>query len=94
MKRIQWNGERLTLTKRHFQQNGTMTVFLIDETKFPVVSVNLNIPSEILKENEIIVNDFGKNEGIKQVLIDAGYLHPTSNWVQYQNELCEICRVI
>ena len=94
MKRIFWNGERLTLIKRHFQKNGQMTVFLIDDTKFPLVSVNLNIPSVILKDNEIVVNDFGKNTGIKQVLIDAGFLHASGNWVQYENELCEICRVI
>ncbi|MCK5346739.1 MAG: hypothetical protein KAR20_25195 [Candidatus Heimdallarchaeota archaeon] len=93
MKRIFWKGERLTLIKRLFQTNGTMTVFLIDDTKFPLVTVNLNVSSVILQENEIIVNDFGQNEGIKQVLIEAGFLHATGNWVQYENELCEICRV-
>ena len=94
MKRILWKGEKLMLIKRLFQTNGTMTVFLIDDTNFPIVTVNLNVPSVMLEPNEIVVNDFGTNEGIKQVLIEAKSLHPTGKWVQYENELCEICRVI
>ena len=94
MKRLLWKGEKLTLIKRLFQTNGTMTVFLIDDTKFPLVTINLNVPSVILKADEIVVNDFGCNEGIKQVLIDAKCLCPTGKWVQFENELCEICRVL
>ena len=94
MKRILWKGEKLMLIKRLFQTNGTMTVFLIDDTNFPIVTVNLNVPSVMLEPNEIVVNDFGTNEGIKQVLIEANFLLPTGNWVQFKNELCEICRVI
>lgn len=94
MKRVLWKGERLTLIKRLFQTNGTMTVFLIDDTKYPLVTVSVSVPSVMLKSDEIVVKDFGYNEGIKQVLIEAKFLIPTGNWVQYKNELCEICQVI
>ena len=94
VRKIKWQGERLKLVKRHFVNIGGMTVLLIDETNFPHLIVSLNSNKYILKEKEIIVNDFGKNEGIKDILVSEGYLIPTGKWVEIENELCEICEVL
>jgi hypothetical protein len=94
VKKIKWQGENLRLVKRHFVNIGGMTVLLIDETNFPHLIVSLNSKNYILNEKEIIVKDFGDNEGIKDILISEGYLIPTGRWVEVKNEVCEICKVI
>ena len=93
-KKIRWQGEKLRLVKRHFMNIGGMTLLLIDETNFPHIIVSLNSKNYILKEKEIIVKDFGDNEGIKDILISAGYLIPTGRWVEVKNEVCEVCEVL
>ncbi len=94
VRKIKWQGENLKLVKRHFVNIGGMTVLLIDETNFPHLIVSLNSKNFILKEKEIIVKDFGDSEGIKDILISAGYLIPTGRWVEVKNEICEVCEVI
>ncbi len=94
VKKINWQGEKLRLVKRHFVNIGGMTVLLIDETNFPHLIVSLNSKNYILKEKEIIVKDFGDNEGIKDILISEGYLTPTGRWVEIKNEVCEVCEVL
>ncbi len=94
VRKIKWQGENLKLVKRHFVNIGGMTVLLIDETNFPHLIVSLNSKNFILKEKEIIVKDFGDNEGIKDILISEGYLIPTGRWVEVKNEVCEVCEVI
>ena len=94
VRKIKWQGENLSLVKRHFVNIGGMTVLLIDETNFPHLIVSLNSKNYILNEKEIIVKDFGDNKGIKDVLISEGYLIPTGRWVEVKNEVCEICEVI
>jgi hypothetical protein len=93
-RKIKWQGENLRLVKRHFVNIGGMTVLLIDETNFPHLIVSLNPKTYILKPNEIIVKDFGDNQGIKDILISDGYLVQTGKWVEIKNELCEICKVL
>ncbi len=94
VKKIKWRGEKLRLVKRHFLNTGGFTVLLIDETNYPHLIVSLNSNKYILKDNEIIVKDFGDNVGIKEVLISAGFLTPTGKWVEVKNEVSEICEVL
>ena len=94
VKKIKWQGENLRLVKRHFVNTLGVTVLLIDETNYPHLIISLNSHNYILKENEIIVKNFGDNEGIKEVLISARFLIPTGKWVEVKNELSEICEVI
>lgn len=94
VKKIQWKGENLILVKKYFASKGNMTVLLIDETKYPHYEISLNSPSVILGPTEILVNDFGKNKGIKNVLIQANYLKSTGKWAEFKNELCEICEIL
>jgi hypothetical protein len=93
-KKILWKGEKFTLVKRHFAKGGHTTVLLIDETNFPHLQISINNSPQHLEPNEIIVNDFGSNKGIKEVLINSGYLTSTNNWVEHHNELCEICKIL
>ena len=93
-KKINWKGESLILVKKHFATQGNSTVFLIDETKYPHYEVSLSVCSVNLGPSEILVNDFGKNKGIKDLLIGENYLKPTGKWAEYENELCEICVIL
>ena len=79
---------------RPFAQNGTTEVLLIDDTNFPHIRGSLNSRSmDDLNPNESVVKDYGENEGIKQVLVNAKILIPTGRWVVAENELCEICQI-
>ncbi len=93
-KKILWKGEKLILVKRLFHENGNLSVFLLDETKFPQIKLSLNSSKISLNYNEILVNDIGKNKGIKDVLIKAGYLLPTGKWTDYKSNLVEICKIL
>ena len=94
VRRILWRGEKLKLLIRPFAQKGTAEVLLIDDTNYPHIRVSLNSRNMIdLNPNEIIVKDYGENEGIKQVLINAQLLLPTGRWVVVDNQLCEVCQI-
>ena len=84
----------MILVKKHFSSKGNTTVLLIDETKYPHYEVSLNASSIELGPSEILVNDYGKNKGIKELLIKAKDLQPTGKWAEYRNELCEICEIL
>ena len=94
VKKLMWKNQRLRIVKKHFASSGGLTVFLMDDTNYPVLRVNHNPQKQNLNLKEIIVNNHNSNEGIKEKLIIAGYLSPTNKWVEIENELCEICVVI
>ncbi|MHA1585529.1 MAG: hypothetical protein ACTSVU_00915 [Promethearchaeota archaeon] len=94
MKKVRWRGDDLYLVKKFFTHNGNMSVFLIDDTKYPYLQVNFTSSDIFLETNEIIVNDSNGNSGIKEVLVKEKLLIPTGRWVECQNELCEICQVV
>ena len=94
VRRILWRGEKLELIIRPFAQGRETEVLLLDDTKFPHIRVSLNSRNmEDLNPNEIIVKDYGENEGIKQVLVNAKLLIPTGRWVVVDNQLCEVCQI-
>ena len=94
VKKIEWKGQRLRIVKKYFASYGGITVFLMDDTNYPVVRVNYKPQKQNLNQNEIIVNNHNSNKGIKERLIAAGCLTPTNKWVEIENDLCEICLVI
>lgn len=70
--------------------NGRIALFLTDDTDGePVATASVNLPEEVISEGEAthtFIKDYSENEGILEVLFDAGYISPVirsvnSGWI-------------
>lgn len=64
-----WKG---TVTKVGVYGNGRIALELIDKHDECILTITVNLVNENLTGNEIAIKDCSENEGIYQILKDAG----------------------
>lgn len=77
---IEFAGCTCELNKTTYAAGGATALFLTDlHDGGPVLTVTANVPgiSERLPEGEVLVKNYSENEGVLDVLVEAGYLERT-----------------
>lgn len=59
----------------------------------PIAMATVNIPTVPLADDEVIIKNYSENEGIEQVLIDAGIIEPTGKIVAGGFVQMNICKL-
>jgi len=72
--------------------NGRTALCLIDaEDGSPVCTATINVPEVELKPNEVIIKNYSENEGILDVLVNAGIVTPTGRYISIGYVSCPVC---
>ena len=62
--------------------NGRTAMTLIDtEDGAPVMVATVNVPETDLNEGEIIIKNYGENEGVLEFLVDNGITSSPVRWI-------------
>lgn len=57
----------------------------------PVAIASLNLVSDNTQSNEIAINDYGENEGMKDILVKAEIIYPPHRFVPSGYAMIPIC---
>lgn len=75
--------------------NDRIAIQLLDaEDNSPIATASINLPEVKLEKDEVIIKDYSENEGILQVLLDAGILEKTGKSVNVGFVNVKICKLI
>ena len=75
--------------------NGRPAIMLSDiEDGSPVAKATINIPEIELDNNEVIIKDYSENEGVLDVLLNAGIIEDTGTSVVLNNGIVPICKIL
>jgi hypothetical protein len=85
-------GCRLTF---HKYNNGRPAIILEDLTDLSTVAVaSVNIPDELLEEDEIAIKDYSENEGMLECLVNAGVVSQPTRHCMTDFVLVPICKLL
>jgi hypothetical protein len=86
----QWN---CTIGMRSYQNN-RIAILLNDADDFsPVAVATVNIPSEALAQDEVIIKDYSENTGMTEALVRAGLIHRPHRMVEAGFTVADVCRL-
>ena len=76
-------------------QNGRvmMRLYCVDDGE-PLATCTVNIPEYPLEEGEVIIKDYSENEGMFNVLEDAGIVKRTGKMVSSGFITCPVCKLL
>lgn len=75
--------------------NGRTALELIDaEDNEPVAVATVNIPEEILEEDEVIIKDYSENEGMLDCLVENKIVTPPHRYVNTGYVTCPVSYLI
>ncbi len=83
--------------KAVFQQymNGRTAIELIEiESGEPYAMASVNLDDEELKEDEICIKDYSENEGVLDLLVDAGYVSQPVRFADSGFVVIPICKLL
>ncbi len=69
-----------TVQKRHYV-NGRVALSLVDE-EGPVATATVNLPDVPLGKNQVLIKDYGENDGMLDALVAAGVVKSTGQMVR------------
>lgn len=80
---------------RRYAEKERVSIHLIDSfTGEPVATASVNIPHVDLEENEVAIKNYSENEGVLQVLIDAGVISKPNWFVSSGLVELPICEIL
>lgn len=75
--------------------NGRAALQLMDaDVGDLVMTATVNLPEEDLEDNEVFIKDYSENDGILEVLVNAGIIEDTGRRVQTGFVTIPVCRVL
>ena len=80
--------------KQYF--NGRTAIQLNDiEDGAPVAVATVNVPSEDIADNEVVIKDYSENAGIVGVLIDGEIIKPPHQYIRVSEYvICPVCYLV
>ena len=82
----------VVVIKKYF--NNRPAIQLESVSGEPVATASLNAPEHELKENEVIIKEYGGNEGIFEALSENGIIKDTGKRVQVGFVTCKVCELL
>jgi hypothetical protein len=79
---VKFNDFDCRVVKRKYE-NGRLALMLIDaKDGSPVATATVNIPDVKLGKNEVLIKDYSENQGMLQVLEEAGIVRATGERIR------------
>lgn len=95
MKQVTFLGELCNVHTNHVYNNNRQVIELeIAETGEPMCVATVNIPDVHLEKDEVIIKDHSENEGIFEILLNAGIIKDTGKRAQTTFVQCPIAKLI
>ena len=94
---VNFLGEECTVMFTKYANNNRIAIRLefINEYGAPehmgIATVNLS--DYPIKSDEVIIKDYSENEGIYDILIDAGIIEPANRFVDSGFVSCPVCKL-
>lgn len=86
-----WTGE---IVQSNYQNNNRIALSLVDIHDGSCIAIaTVNVITERLAENEVIIKDYSENEGMYQALLDAGVIGKAKRYVYLgttKNPVCDL----
>lgn len=70
------------------------TAIQIQYNDKPLMKATVNIPRAELKPDEVLIKNYSENEGILQVLIDAGVVEDTGQFEASGYVIANVCKLL
>lgn len=87
-------GSAIVAVVRRWYMNGNVRLELSDDEGYPYAVASLNIPNIRLGEDEIVVKNYGENEGMLHFLLTHNIIEVTNREVHVGfGNICRICIV-
>lgn len=81
--------------ERGTYNNGRIALELVDiKNDEPVLVATLNIPEAIIMKDEVIIKNYGENEGVLEVLIQANIISAPIGYVFTGLVLSSVCKLL
>lgn len=74
--------------QKHKYSNGRLALTLTDGT--PIATLTVNLPDEPLRDGFVFIKDYAENEGVLQMLLDAGIVELTPKLRKVKSGFVEI----
>lgn len=82
MKKLIWNGQTLTPRFLHYADSDRTAIQLVTEDGQPYATATVNMPEVPLEEGEVILKSYSENAGLREAMVDAGWVRDTGWRVQ------------
>ena len=92
MKTINFNDDILSLSVEQYEVDGSSAITLIDEEGYPYMTPSVHVQG--LGPDEIAIKDYSENEGILDVLVQAGIVSKPHRQVQSGYVTIPVCKLL
>jgi len=93
MKKVMFAGELCSLQFGNYG-NGRLSIQLADRHGEPYGRATVNLPDEVLGEDEVFIKDYSENEGMLSALIEAGIVADTGRRVRTGYVEVPVCKLL
>lgn len=77
MKQVKWREWLCNIVFKKYD-NGRVALVLVDSRdNCPVGTATINLPSQLLDEDEVFIKEYTENTGVLQALVEAGVVEKT-----------------
>ena len=91
---VEFDGRACKLLCLHYD-NGRLAIRLVDwATNELVATATVNVPEVHLDNDEVLIKDWGENEGMLQALEDAGICKQTGRIARYGLVVARACKLL
>jgi len=92
MTQVQFKDWNADIYVERYEKNDRIAIKLIDPNDGELIAVaTTNIPKINLEENEVIIKDYGENQGMYLTLLMAGIIGPAKYYVENGFVTCPVC---
>jgi hypothetical protein len=88
------NGQRHDLYFANYSDGMRTALILMTKQHEVAMIATVNVPEEHIEEDEVIIKNYSENEGILDVLIDAGIISKPLRSVEVGYALVHICKLL
>ena len=74
--------------------NGRLAIQLHDDRGEPFATATINVPTMPLAEDQVLIKDYGENEGLLMALEEAGVVRTTGVRCRLGYVQADVCRLL
>jgi hypothetical protein len=92
MKTISFNDDIVSISIEQYEVDGSLSIQLIDEDGCPYLTASVHVPG--LGQDEVAIKDYSENEGILDVLVQAGIVSKPHRQVSSGYVNIPVCKML
>ena len=91
---IAFKGEELTIHLHKYAIGHNNRLDLVDSMGMPIITATTNVEHIDLEENEVLIKDYGENEGILKAFKKAGIISNVTERITQGHVTLYICDLL